>query len=175
MFDPALAGYWGSDDVSVATETFLSLIREHADKVDGVKVSLLDASHEVALRAALPGGRPPLHRRRLQLPGTDRRRPNPPLGRPAGHLRCHLPGRFGCACRSTTPAKAPKGAPSWTPPVSSESTSSAPPRSTTRPGSRSCPGSTASSPVSRWWAACTRAVPCCTWRRPSNWPTRPAC
>jgi len=56
MFDPALAGYWGSDDVSTATETFLSLIREHADKVDGVKVSLLDASHEVALRAALPEG-----------------------------------------------------------------------------------------------------------------------
>lgn len=56
MFDPALAGYWGSDDVSVATETFLSLIREHADKVDGVKVSLLDASHEVALRANLPEG-----------------------------------------------------------------------------------------------------------------------
>ncbi|MDI2033464.1 dihydrodipicolinate synthase family protein [Paenarthrobacter nitroguajacolicus] len=54
MFDPALAGYWGSEDVSVATETFLSLIREHSDKVDGVKVSLLDASHEVALRAALP-------------------------------------------------------------------------------------------------------------------------
>ena len=56
MFDPALAGYWGSDDVSMATETFLSLIREHADKVDGVKVSLLDASHEVALRANLPEG-----------------------------------------------------------------------------------------------------------------------
>lgn len=56
MFDPALAGYWGSDDVSVATDTFLSLIREHSDKVDGVKVSLLDASHEVALRAALPEG-----------------------------------------------------------------------------------------------------------------------
>jgi hypothetical protein len=56
MFDPALAGYWGSDDVATATETFLSLIREHADKVDGVKVSLLDASHEVALRAALPAG-----------------------------------------------------------------------------------------------------------------------
>jgi hypothetical protein len=56
MFDPALAGYWGSDDVSAATETFLSLIREHADKVDGVKVSLLDASHEVALRAAVPEG-----------------------------------------------------------------------------------------------------------------------
>ncbi|WP_125616607.1 dihydrodipicolinate synthase family protein [Specibacter cremeus] len=56
MFDPALAGYWGSDDVARATETFLGLIREHADKVDGVKVSLLDAAHEVALRAALPAG-----------------------------------------------------------------------------------------------------------------------
>ncbi|NUT71069.1 dihydrodipicolinate synthase family protein [Pseudarthrobacter sp. C4D7] len=56
MFDPALAGYWGSDDVPTATETFLGLIRDNADKVDGVKVSLLDASHEVALRAALPEG-----------------------------------------------------------------------------------------------------------------------
>jgi hypothetical protein len=56
MFDPALAGYWGSDDVATATETFLGLIKDNADKVDGVKVSLLDASHEVALRAALPEG-----------------------------------------------------------------------------------------------------------------------
>ncbi|HEY8754596.1 MAG TPA: dihydrodipicolinate synthase family protein [Arthrobacter sp.] len=56
MFDPALAGYWGSDDVGEATETFLSLIRQHADKVDGVKVSLLDAAHEVALRDVLPEG-----------------------------------------------------------------------------------------------------------------------
>jgi len=56
MFDPALAGYWGSDDVAQATATFLELIRGNADKVDGVKVSLLDAGHEVALRAALPAG-----------------------------------------------------------------------------------------------------------------------
>lgn len=56
MFDPALAGYWGSDDVATATETFLGLIRDNAAKVDGVKVSLLDAGHEVALRAALPEG-----------------------------------------------------------------------------------------------------------------------
>ena len=58
MFDPALAGYWGSDAVSTATETFLALIRAHPGKVDGVKVSLLDAAHEVSLRAsldALPG------------------------------------------------------------------------------------------------------------------------
>ncbi|PYI64879.1 dihydrodipicolinate synthase family protein [Arthrobacter livingstonensis] len=56
MFDPALAGYWGSDDVAAATATFRQLIAAHPDKVDGVKVSLLDAGHEVALRASLPGG-----------------------------------------------------------------------------------------------------------------------
>lgn len=53
MFDPALAGYWGSDDVESATATFLDLVRAHQDKVDGVKVSLLDAQHEIGLRRAL--------------------------------------------------------------------------------------------------------------------------
>ncbi len=56
MFDPALRGYWGSPDIFRATATFEGLVREHADKVDGVKVSLLDAAHEVALRRALPDG-----------------------------------------------------------------------------------------------------------------------
>ncbi len=56
MFDPALAGYWGSDDIAAATATFQQLIEAHAAKVDGVKVSLLDAGHEVALRASLPEG-----------------------------------------------------------------------------------------------------------------------
>jgi hypothetical protein len=55
MFDPALAGYWGSADVPAATATFSSLVRQHAARVDGVKVSLLDAAHEVALRAELAG------------------------------------------------------------------------------------------------------------------------
>ena len=55
MFDPALAGYWGSADVPTATATFTALVREHAAKVDGVKVSLLDAAHEVALRRELAG------------------------------------------------------------------------------------------------------------------------
>lgn len=53
-FDPALEGYWGSADVDVATQHFLDLVRDHADRVDGVKVSLLDADHEKSLRAALP-------------------------------------------------------------------------------------------------------------------------
>nr|WP_246474438.1 dihydrodipicolinate synthase family protein [Streptosporangium becharense] len=56
MFDPSLAGYWGSRDVAGATASFLALIRDHAPKVDGVKVSLLDAEHEIGLRAALPEG-----------------------------------------------------------------------------------------------------------------------
>lgn len=55
-FDPQLAGYWGSTDIPTATETFLGLVREHADKIDGVKVSLLSAEHERGLRAALPAG-----------------------------------------------------------------------------------------------------------------------
>ncbi len=56
MFDPALAGYWGSPDLDEATDAFLALIVDHAEVVDGVKVSLLDADHEVRLRARLPEG-----------------------------------------------------------------------------------------------------------------------
>ncbi|MFC4909293.1 DUF993 family protein [Actinomadura gamaensis] len=56
MFDPNLAGYWGSSDLDEASESFLALVREHADRIDGVKVSLLDAAREVALREALPDG-----------------------------------------------------------------------------------------------------------------------
>ena len=54
MFDPALRGYWGSTDINSATGVLLKLIEQHADKVDGVKVSLLDARQEVELRRALP-------------------------------------------------------------------------------------------------------------------------
>ncbi len=56
MFDPALSGYWGSTDLDAATATVLELIGEHADRIDGIKVSLLDADREVALRRALPAG-----------------------------------------------------------------------------------------------------------------------
>ena len=56
VFDPDLRGYWGSTDVDAATETFLDLVRAHAGKVDGVKVSLLSADHEIGLRAGLPAG-----------------------------------------------------------------------------------------------------------------------
>ncbi|WP_322500945.1 dihydrodipicolinate synthase family protein [Streptomyces rochei] len=56
MFDPALEGYWGSSDLDAATGTFLEVIAAHPDKVDGIKVSLLDARREVDLRRRLPQG-----------------------------------------------------------------------------------------------------------------------
>jgi len=54
MFDPELAGYWGSRDREAATDAFLDLVTRGAERVDGVKVSLLDADHERRLRRALP-------------------------------------------------------------------------------------------------------------------------
>ena len=56
MFDPALAGYWGSADVATASDFVLSLIAEAPGKVDGIKISLLDQAHEEAFRARLPAG-----------------------------------------------------------------------------------------------------------------------
>lgn len=56
MFDPALAGYWGSADVAAANDFVLDLIAENPAKVDGIKISLLDQAHEEAFRARLPDG-----------------------------------------------------------------------------------------------------------------------
>jgi len=56
MFDPALRGYWGSDDLDEAADVVLDIITTNAEKVDGIKVSLLDDAREVALRRRLPEG-----------------------------------------------------------------------------------------------------------------------
>jgi hypothetical protein len=56
MFDPALAGYWGSADVGAAMSTALGIIEAHASKVDGIKISLLDKVKEVEMRRRLPAG-----------------------------------------------------------------------------------------------------------------------
>ncbi len=56
MFDPALAGYWGTKDVDAAMETALGIISAHASKVDGIKISLLDKHKEIAMRRRLPAG-----------------------------------------------------------------------------------------------------------------------
>jgi hypothetical protein len=56
MFDPALEGYWGSDSLDLAADVVVELITENRGNVDGIKVSLLDADREVALRNRLPEG-----------------------------------------------------------------------------------------------------------------------
>lgn len=56
MFDPALAGYWGSADIDRAMETALGVIAAHPGKVDGIKISLLDKEREIAMRRRLPPG-----------------------------------------------------------------------------------------------------------------------
>lgn len=54
MFDPALAGYWGTKDTDKAMDTALGIIQTHADKVDGIKISLLDKDKEIQMRRRLP-------------------------------------------------------------------------------------------------------------------------
>lgn len=53
-FDPALAGYFGSDDTDAAAATLLEIIEYNRDKVSGVKMSLLDADAEISVRERLP-------------------------------------------------------------------------------------------------------------------------
>jgi Protein of unknown function (DUF993) len=56
MFDPDLRGYWGASAFEETAETALAVIAENAQKVDGIKISLLDADKEVAMRRRLPDG-----------------------------------------------------------------------------------------------------------------------
>jgi hypothetical protein len=56
MFDPALEGYWGSRDHMQAMDTCLSVLGDNADKIDGVKISLLSKEKEIAMRRRLPAG-----------------------------------------------------------------------------------------------------------------------
>jgi len=56
MFDPALAGYWGSNDHMAAMETCLAIMADNAEKIDGVKISLLSKEKEIIMRRRLPQG-----------------------------------------------------------------------------------------------------------------------
>jgi hypothetical protein len=53
MFDPALKGYWGHGDHMQAMETCLDVIAANHAKVDGIKISLLSAEKEIAMRNRL--------------------------------------------------------------------------------------------------------------------------
>ncbi|MEV0411287.1 dihydrodipicolinate synthase family protein [Streptomyces sp. NPDC050448] len=56
MFDPGLAGYWGHAELDAATEVLLKIIADCPEKVDGIKLSLLDAERERDIRRRLPPG-----------------------------------------------------------------------------------------------------------------------
>lgn len=56
MFDPALEGYWGRPTHDEAMDVCLDVIAAHADKVDGIKISLLSKEKEIAMRRRLPAG-----------------------------------------------------------------------------------------------------------------------
>ena len=55
-FDPALDGYWGSSDLDEAVRLVAQLVKDHANRISGIKVSLLDPDREIALRRQLPAG-----------------------------------------------------------------------------------------------------------------------
>ena len=56
MFDPALKGYWGTDDFAGAMATALAIINANVGRVDGIKISLLDKEKEIIMRRQLPAG-----------------------------------------------------------------------------------------------------------------------
>jgi hypothetical protein len=55
-FDPELAGYWAGPDFETAAGLVVTLAERADGKVAGVKLSVLDAGQEVALRRRLPPG-----------------------------------------------------------------------------------------------------------------------
>lgn len=56
MFDPALAGYWGSASFEQCLDTALAVIDGNRSRVDGIKISLLDKDKEIEMRRRLPDG-----------------------------------------------------------------------------------------------------------------------
>ncbi|WP_273791887.1 dihydrodipicolinate synthase family protein [Brucella anthropi] len=56
MFDPQLKGYWGSQAFDDTLDTVIGIIEANRDKVEGIKISLLEERYEIALRSRLPEG-----------------------------------------------------------------------------------------------------------------------
>jgi hypothetical protein len=56
VLDPLLAGYWGHHDPVAAAEVLLAVVADHASRVEGVSLSMLDRDRQAALRGRLPAG-----------------------------------------------------------------------------------------------------------------------
>jgi hypothetical protein len=55
-FDPGLRGYWGNEHFAAAADTVIELIERADGQIRGIKLSVLDAASERALRRRLPPG-----------------------------------------------------------------------------------------------------------------------
>lgn len=53
-FDPSLTGYWGRVGSTAAMEVVLDLIRMREQRIEGIKISLLDPELEIAIRCSVP-------------------------------------------------------------------------------------------------------------------------
>ena len=177
MFDPALAGYWGTR--RPRPRRWTSASRRHrarnAAKVDGIKISLLDKD------------------------AGDRHAPSPPEDvrmytgddfnyaeliagdehgysrRAARHLRRDRAGGSRGAGGAGAAATSRSSTRSWRRRCRCRATSSGRRRASTRRAWSSWPSSTAIRTISPWSAARRARARCCTSPSCSGWPTRPAC
>ncbi len=146
-----------STDIAAATATFRELIESHTPtRSTASRCRCSTRRTRSRCGGALPDGRPAVHRRRLQLSRADHRRRARAFRCAARHLRRDLPGGLDRAAGTRRGQRRRRASRSWTRPGRSAGTSSRRRRTTTRPGSRSCPGSTATSRASRWSAAWPR-------------------
>lgn len=53
MFDPALAGYWGTSNLDAAMDVAVDIVNRNASRIDGIKISLLDKQREIDMRRRL--------------------------------------------------------------------------------------------------------------------------
>ena len=158
MFDPALKGYWGASAISAAAEKCLNIIRAHKEKIDGIKISLLDADLEISMRRQLP-------RDVRMYTGDDFNYEQLILGDEHGHSDALL-GIFDAIAPAASLALSALDAGDVSryrqllaPTVPSPATSSQPPPNTTRQASSSLPISTDSSHTSAWSGAVRARVP----------------
>ena len=177
VFDPQLAGYWGSRDIADGDRHFpRSGLRAHARKIDGVKVSLLSAEHEIgaARRACRSGVR--------LYTGDDFNYPELIEGDGAHHSDALL-GAFAAIAPAAAAAlsaldegdiddyRARDGADAAAVPAHLRGADLLLQDRDRLPGLAERVTKTAS----RWSAACSRPAPSCTWPGSSSWPTRPGC
>ncbi len=174
MFDPALSGYWGATDLEQASLTVLALIAAHPDKVDGIKISVLDPEVEERVRASLPVGV-------RTYTGDDFHYPELILGNGDRHSDALL-GIFAAIAQSPrehcepsmTATPRPTGR-CWSPRCHLPDTCSAHRLPTTRPGSRSLPGFLGTSQDSAWWVGCRTGAAWHTCSKPRSWPIVRTC